>query len=172
MANRHRREKCLEELHRLPLTATAADIKDLVQAEFPALMEEIIIAGARTLTASLRRMLAAPLPADREIAKAARRETERHLNRAVQTIAARVEVGAAVVECFDKMLVDGKRLGDCVKVDLLRERARLLHRGNELLSQSGLLERISACLGPNETVRTADNRMGILDVLRDHFQPA
>lgn len=138
-------------------------------AEFPPLMDEIVVSGARAITASLRRPKPAA-PIDIERAKERRAADDVHLQAAAQTIADRVEVGGAVVEYLDKMLIDGKRLGDCARADLEKERERLARRGTALLSQADLLARIARCLAPNEIVRASGSRPAILEILREHFQ--
>lgn len=169
MANAAKRGKCLEALHRLPLTATAADIDAAVKNIYPPLMDEIIVLGARSITAALRRPTVVP-PEVKELARAKRKLEQEQLSQAARTITARVQVGSAVVEYFDKMLVDGKRLGDCSHADLQKEQTRLLNRGHQLMSHAGLLSRLAACLRPNETVRTSANREQIVDIMREHFQ--
>lgn len=165
--NAERRAACIDALQRLPIGMTADDIRAVVEREHPALMPEIIVAGARSIVASFRRPN--PKPINFEQAAVRQRERASRLEEAAREVVRRVEIGGAVVEYLDKMMVGDKRLGDCAHADLLREEAGMRSRGKALLGQADLLRDIAACVGPNETVRTSGARSAILEVLRRHF---
>lgn len=162
-SNAARRTACIEALHRLPLSMTADDIKAVVEKHFPPLMSEIVLAGARSIIASVRRPKAVPVDIGRQ------RERITRLTEAAREVVKRVEIGGAVVEYFDKMMVGDKRLGDCAKSDLIRAGEHLKHRGNTMIEQASLFAAIAQHLAPNETVRTSGSRSAILGVLRQHY---
>lgn len=132
-------------------------------------MDEIVVAGARAVIAVLRKPRRAVAPIDFEAERERKRQVEETVAETTRTIVHRVEIGSAVVEYLDKMMVGGKRLGDCAHADLIREQASLTHRGEACLSQARLLARIAERLAPNETVRTSTGRAQILELLGEHF---
>jgi hypothetical protein len=161
--NAQRRAACIEALHRLPLGMTADDIKAVVDKQFPPLMSEIVLAGTRSIIAAIRRPQAVPVDLDRQRARTTR------LTEAAREVVQRVQIGGAVVEYLDKMMVGGKRLGDCARADLIREGEQLRLKSQALIDQSSLLLSIAQHLEPNETVRTSGARTAIIGVLRQHF---
>lgn len=131
--------------------------------EYPPLMEGIIVRGARSVIAAERRPRAVPVDLEQQ------RERVSRLQEAAQEVVHRVKIGGAMVEYLDKMMVGGKRLGDCAAADLRREGNKLRINAAAMTDQANLLASIAQLLQPNETVRTANARAGILAVLRDHF---
>ena len=138
-----------------------------MEEEFPPLLDEIVVAGARAVVAAIKRKSIAPV--DFEERATRQRERTTRLQEAAREVVQRVQIGGAVVEYLDKMLVGGKPLGDCAQADLRREEKALRDRGQSLFEQANLLWHIMEHVGPNETVRTASKRAAILDVLRHHF---
>lgn len=165
--NAEKRADCLANLSRLPLGATAADITKVIREQYPPLLDEVILAGTRAIMAAVKRANVKPI--DFEAAASRQRERSSRIMEAAREVAHRVKIGGAVVEYLDKMMVGGKPLGDCAIADLRREETSLRQRGSNILDQANLLKAIAAHMKPNETVRTAQKRSAILDVLRESF---
>ena len=161
------RAQCLRKLSTLPATATAEDIRRVVAKECPALMDEIVLVGARSLTAKLRRKPAEAV--DLSALRERRRESDDGVGAAAREIVRRVEVGSAVVELLDSIEVGGKRLGDCTHRDLMAEATTEGRRAAALNANAEWLRRLGAILKPNDTVRTAD-REAVLALLRERFE--
>jgi hypothetical protein len=142
---------------------TADDIKSVVDKQFPPLMSEIVLAGTRSIIAAIRRPQEVPVNLDRQ------RERTTRLTEAAREVVQRVQIGGAVVEYLDKMMVGDKRLGDCAQADLVREGLQLRRKAGTMIDQANLLGEIADCLAPNETVRTSKGRGAILSVLKNHF---
>ena len=139
----------------------------MVAREFPALMDDIIKAGARAIvTASLRTPRRAAAPIDFEAEKARKQAMEDTVADAARTIVQRVEVGSAVVEMLDGMIINGKRLGDCTRRELLTEAETMDGRATALTSYAGWLRRLAEIVRPNETLRIAD-RKAVVAVLQE-----
>lgn len=95
-----------------------------------------------------------------------RRERAERFNEAAREIIHRVEIGAAVVEMLDTLRVNGKLLGDCTSVELLRAADADGQRAHALQMNAAWLRKLGRSVGPNETVRTA-NRDAIVAILRE-----
>lgn len=136
-------------------------------AECPALMDDIIKAGARAVVAaSVRKPRQATEHFDFEAEKRRKRQILETVADSVSIIVQRVEVGSAVVEMLDKLLVNGKPLGDCTRQELLSEADAATGRASALSEHAAWLRKLAEIVGPNETVRIA-NREAVVAVLRE-----
>lgn len=151
--NAERREATLYALASLPRNASAKDI-DRVAEGYPPLMEEIKVAGARVLTASLRLPIVSMPELHARVME--RRARGAKTAEAVREIVRTVEVGAHVRRVLDTMWINGKLLGDCTKRELLLDAEHDTRRAETLADSAAWKQALAKILEPNQTVRTAD----------------
>lgn len=77
-----------------------------------------------------------------------------------------------MVLALDAIQVGTKLLGDCTGADLLREAVKLEEMAKEATAQSVFYRQLAAIVGKTTTVRTANDRAGILGLLTDRYQEA
>lgn len=131
--------------------------------EYPPLLEEVILAGARALTAALRATSKPVVVFD--AAKRRRDAATVRVTEAAREIVYRTEIGSRVVELLDSIRINGKMLGDCTKREVLLEADQNTNRAEALADRAEWLRKLGAILEPNQTVRTAD-RHAVLAVLQ------
>ena len=159
---------CVKELHKLPTSATEADIRAVVAREYPWLESEAFMRGIREIIADERRALVKLVPQETYKERSARRERERaEMTKAVHSVVREIKIGA-VVDYLDKHMVGGKPLGACTGADLDREIGNLERGASARIAEAGFLSAIREHVGHNERVDAAD-RSTILRILGEHF---
>lgn len=172
--NKQRRGAALAALSKLPLDATASDMRAVIHDQYTPLMDEVIVEGVRALISIYHRENARRAQAKVGGGKVV--SVQRHgrivadIKRAAQQTVRTLEVGNKVVELFDSMIVGGKRLGDTTREDLEAEVGRLTRGANAQLATANTLHRVANEMAAGETVRKATAKLAILAILEQAFK--
>jgi hypothetical protein len=131
---------------------------------YPPLLEEIIVAGARSVVVKARSPR--PVVVDIEAAKERRRAQAETIKNAARDVVERVEIGARAVELLDSIKINGKMLGDCTRDEVLAEAGSATRRSAALAERAEWLRSLAAVMRPDQTVRKA-NRAAVLAILKE-----
>lgn len=117
------------------------------------------------MAAGARQTIAARV-VDIERAKADREKRAGLIATAAREVVTRIEIGSRAVELLDSIQINGKKLGDCTRSEIVAEADRDARRSDALAQRARWLRSIADILDANQTVRDADRR-AVLAALQD-----